>query len=328
MKYTDLKAELKNRLENAYLIYGDDRYLCFDALNKIETAVNIGIKDMNSVVISGESVSAREIVDSANIYPFGDEHRLIIIKNFEQSKSKQDKEILQKYLAAPLESTILVFFSPDGAEYFKSFKGLTSVCCDKIDEKFIAAYIKNYLLKNEIMSSDEAVSLLITYCASDMTRITNELEKLVSYVYDTKSLTADIVKDFVTQDKEYQVYELAEFIAKGDAESALDLVDSFSFKSGSGYLILSPLISNYRRALFVAINKDKTSSELANLLGIKEFAVKMLSRQTQVFSAKKLKTIVDMLGDYDRKIKVGEMKENIAIKTAVFNILNIRGKNV
>ena len=54
----------------------------------------------------------------------------------------------------------------------------------------------------------------------------------------------------------------------------------------------------------------------------------MLSNQIKVFSAKQLKTIVDMIADYDRKIKVGEMKENVAIKTVVINILNTRGKNV
>ncbi|MBO5344565.1 MAG: hypothetical protein J6A51_01550, partial [Clostridia bacterium] len=67
--------------------------------------------------------------------------------------------------------------------------------------------------------------------------------------------------------------------------------------------------------------------ELASLLGCKEFAIKMLKNQLAVFSAKELKQIVDMIADYDRKIKVGEMKEGVAIKTIVFNILKARGKN-
>jgi plasmid replication initiation protein len=53
----------------------------------------------------------------------------------------------------------------------------------------------------------------------------------------------------------------------------------------------------------------------------------MLKNQLAVFSAKELKQIVDMIADYDRKIKVGEMKEGVAIKTIVFNILKARGKN-
>lgn len=159
-----------------------------------------------------------------------------------------------------------------------------------------------------------------------MARITSELEKLIAYVFDTKVLTQDIVEQNVTQDREFQVFQLAEFIAKGDAESANKLVDSIMTKAGMGFTILSPLYNNYRRALYVAVNKDKTPSELANLLAVKEYAIKMLKNQIAVFSTKQLKEIVDMLADYDKKIKLGEMKENIAIKTIVFNILILRGK--
>ena len=205
-------------------------------------------------------------------------------------------------------------------------KNLEMVDCSKIDAKTISIYVKNFLAKQEISSNDDVIEKLIMYCNFDMARITSELEKLSAYVLDTKVLTMDIVENNVTQDREFQVFQLAEFIAKGDGDNANKLVDSIMVKAGMGFTILSPLYNNYRRALFVAVNKDKTPTELANLLSVKEFAIKMLKNQITVFSTKQLKVIVDMIADYDRKIKVGEMKENIAIKTIVFNILNLRGK--
>ena len=326
MKYIELKSNLKQGVKNAYLISGDDRYLCYDALKKIEATLSIAIPDMNSVTISGESVSAKEIVDSANLYPFGDLYRLVIVKHFNSSKDKNAYNVIQEYLNKPLSSTILVFFSPDGSDFFKGMKNLESVDCSKIDAKTISVYVKNFLAKQEISSNDETIEKLILYCNFDMARITSELEKLSAFVLDTKILTGDIVEKNVTQDREFQVFQLAEFIAKGDSVSANKLVDSIMIKAGMGFTILSPLYNNYRRALFVAINKDKSAVELANMLSVKEFAIKMLKNQIAVFSAKQLKIIVDMISDYDRKIKVGEMKENIAIKTIIFNILNLRGK--
>ena len=50
-------------------------------------------------------------------------------------------------------------------------------------------------------------------------------------------------------DKEFQVFQLAEFIAKGDAKNAIDLVDSFMVKAGQGFTVLMPLYNTYRRAL-------------------------------------------------------------------------------
>lgn len=326
MKYIELKSSLKQGTQNAYLIFGDDRYLCYDALKKIETSLNLTIVDMNSVTISGESTSSKDIVESANLYPFGDEFRLVVVKNFNPSKDKQAYSTIQEYLNKPLKSTVLVFFSPDGAEFFKGMKNIETIDCSKIDARTISAFVKNQLAKSGIESNDEAIDKLILYCNYDMARVTSELEKLIAFVLDTKVITADVVEKNVTQDREFQVFQLAEFIAKGDSDSANKLIDSIMVKAGMGFTILSPLYNNYRRALFVSINKDKTNAELANLLSVKEFAIKMLKNQIVVFSAKQLKVIVDMIADYDRKIKVGEMKESVAIKTIVFNILNLRGK--
>ena len=327
MKYTDLKSQLKTKVENAYLIFGEDRYLCYDALKKIQEALSITIKDMNEVTLLGESTNAKQIVESANMYPFGDANRLVIIKNFAPAKNKEEYKIIQAYLKEPLSSTVLVFFNPDSADFYKGMTNITQIDCSKIDAKVIGAFIKNKLAKNEIQASEEAISKLILFCDNDMAKITNELEKLIAYVYDTKTLTAEIVEKFVVHNKEYQVFELAEFIARGDAKNAINLVESFTTKAGSAFTILTPLYNNYRRALYVSVNKGKSQSEIAELLGIKEFAVKMLNNQISVFSPKQLKTIVDMIAEYDKKIKTGEMKENIAIKIIVINILNVRGQN-
>ena len=51
----------------------------------------------------------------------------------------------------------------------------------------------------------------------------------------------------------------------------------------------------------------------------------MVKNQARIFTPKKLKEIVDMLYNFDRDIKQGRIKEEIAIKTAVLNILKIRG---
>ena len=41
MKYIELKAKLKEGIDNNYLIFGEDRFLCFDALKKIEETAQI-----------------------------------------------------------------------------------------------------------------------------------------------------------------------------------------------------------------------------------------------------------------------------------------------
>lgn len=324
MKYVELKSSLKNELSNVYVIFGDDRYLCFDALSKIEDATGIMMKDLNAVNFS-ENYSPSDVAKASNVYPFADKFRLVVARDLEITK-KDGLGELAEFLKNPLASTILVIFTPAKPELFKDFK-VTMVDCNKIDEKNISAYIKNKLAREAIASSDEAISKLIRFCSFDMTRITTELEKLISFAYESKVIKPEDVEALVYRDRDYQIYELAEFLAKGDAESALDLASSIMIKSGMIFRLLTPLYNNYRRALFISINKEMQTQELAKALDIKEYAVKMMKFQVSVFGSKNLKKIVDMIATTDKKLKTGEIKESVAIKMIIFNILNLRGNN-
>ena len=320
MKFIELKKSLNN-LQNVYLISGEDRFLCYSALEQIIAACNLTISEMN--LVNMENVSADDVVASASIYPFADNFRVVVVKEF-VGKPNQETQLktLQTYLDNPMQTTILVFFSLNDDGFFKNLKNkLCHVDCSKLDGTTINNYITKTFDKHSLEYTASAVNLLALYCSYDMQRITSEVEKLISFSAGKSKITDDVIADLVVQDKEYQIFELAELISKNNAEKALDLVDTLGRKNG--FSILSPLYNNYRRALYVSIT-PLADAALATKLGIKEFAVKMLKNQIKVFSPKKLKQIVDLLGDVDANIKKGKLKEDVAVKTAVLEILKIR----
>lgn len=320
MKFAELKKSLIT-LQNVYLISGEDRFLCYNALEQIVSACDLSIPEMNQVNM--ENASVDDIVASANIYPFIDKYRVVVVKDFEpKSNSDNNTKKLEAYLKNPMPSTILIFFNIGEVSAFKNFINLLCfVDCSKLDSTSINAYICKCFNKNSITYTQPAINLLAMYCSFDMQRISAEVDKLISYSAGKIEIDEQVIKNLVVQDKEYQIYELAELICKNNAEKSLDLVDTLGRKNG--FSILSPLYNNYRRALYIAIT-NQTDLELAKNLGIKEFAVKMLRNQLKVFSPKKLKVIVDMLAKYDSDIKTGKIKEDIAVKTAVLQILKIR----
>lgn len=324
MKFIELKKELENKVCPAYLISGNDRFLCYSALDLIKKAANISLSDLNEVVIAGENCTLDDIVKSASVFPFVDAYRLVQVNNF-SAKVKEKNNVLSEYLKNPLESTILVFFNLEANDAIKPFMDkIVHIDCDKLDVNTIARVVKTKAKQSGTEIEDQAIEKLILYCNNDMARITSELEKLICYASD-KQIREQDVMDLVEQDKEYQVFELSEFIAKGNKEKALDLVYTICSDSRGTFSLLTPLYNSYKRALYVAVNKDKTDSELASLLGIKEYAVKMSKNQAKSYNPKKLKQIVDMLYEADRNIKMGKINDQIAIKTVVLNILKIRG---
>lgn len=326
MKFVDLKKDLQNGIRPAYLISGNDRFLCFSALEQIKQAVNISLPELNFVIMEGNSLSLQDIVESVSVFPFVDQFRVVQINNFSiKIKAKEDK--LLTYLKNPMKESVLIFFSPDQTDAMKPYLSLVAtVDCDKLSTDVLMSTMKSKIEKTGAKISKQALEKLILFCNNDMTRISGEVEKLVQFA-DGKEIDEEMVKKLVVEDKEYQVFELAEFIAKNDKFKALDLAETLTKDKKGGFSILTPLYNNYRRALFVAINKDKTTSELATLLQVKEYAVKMVSSQAKIFSPRNLKKIVDMIYEADRNIKMGKIKEDVATYTVILNILKIRGQN-
>lgn len=324
VKFVDLKKDLQKEIRPAYLISGNDRFLCFSALEQIKSALAISLEELNCVILDGSNVTFQEIIESASVFPFVDKYRLVQINNFSiKNKSKEDR--LLSYLKNPMKECVLIFFNPDQSDALKPYLGqICAIDCDKLSTDVLVSTLKAKFEKAGAKISREAIETLILFCNNDMTRISGEAEKLINFA-DGSEISVETVRKLVVEDKEYQVFELAEFIAKNDKFKALDLAETLSNDKKGGFSILTPLYNNYRRVLFVAINKDKTDAELASLLQVKEYAVKMVKNQAKVFSPRSLKKIVDMLYEADRNIKMGKIKEDIAMYQVILNILKIRG---
>ena len=323
MKFVELKKSLEN-LKPVYLISGNDRFLCYNALEQISNACNLSMSEMNRVELF--SCSADDIVTSANIYPFIDQKRLVVVRDFgPKANASKELQTISAYLDNPMPTTVLVFLNLDDDSFFKTIKSkLTYVDCNKLDQNAVANYIGKIFAKNNIICDANAVNLMALYCNYNMQRITGEIEKLICYFGEKGGkLDTQTVEDMVVQEKEYQIYSLAEYIARNDKQRAVDLVDSMIAKSGFG--MLGHLYNNYRRALYIAVSK-KTDDVLAKELGIKEFAVKMMRNQIAVFSPRKLKQIVDKLAILDADIKQGYIKEEVGIKKVVLEIIKIRNE--
>jgi DNA polymerase-3 subunit delta len=319
MKFIELKKSL-SKLSPIYLISGEDRFLCYNALNQIINATKIELPDLNYVTLN--AATADDIVAACNMYPFADAYRLVVVQDYNpKAGSAAEQKIIEKYISNPMNTTILVFFNLQEDSFFKNLKTKISyVDCSKLDQSSINAYITQAFNRAAVQYSPNVPNLIALQCNYDMQRISGELDKLIAYSAGKEKLDENVIKNLVTQEKEYQIFELAEYIAKNDAAKALDLVASLSGKGG--FAILVPLYNNYRRALYVSISGG--DAELATSLGIKEFAVKMLRNQTRVFSPKKLKQIVDLLEKTDADIKKGKQKEDVAVKTIITDILKIR----
>jgi len=311
-----LKKRLAEKLENAYLLFGEDIELYSRAYKMILKKANLTLEDFNLARFDDENYSMKAILDSAEVLPMGDEYRVIVVKNIAKVGDKDISE-LESYLKNPQSSTILIIF-----DYYGQFTllkdSMTQVDCKRFDRNTALAVVVNEITKRGKQISQEGANTLIDYCNGYMTRIMCELDKLCYYDLSEPLITKKIVDELVSKDSEAIVFELTEALGKKNGDKALSLLEEFKKEPG-----LLGLITNHFRRLFYIGISDLPDKELAAQLGVKEFAVTKQRGQVKNFSKMQLKKIFALLEKVDFMIKSGQMLSENALQYLVLSILYI-----
>ena len=320
MKFKEFNPN--NAASAVYEIFGEDRFLCHLALEKIKSAFAPNLPDININTFSGENLDFKALDADLKVFPLGDKYRVIIVEDLKTKKNaKLDIGFFENYAQTQDFAGVLVVYNAGDISSLK-IKNAISVDCSKLETSELMPMIVEFAQNNGKTISGAVGAKLCEYCAHDLTKIYSELEKLCS-ADNNKEITGEMVESLVTKTIDYQVFEITAKIAAKDKAGAMLVLKSLIKTEKSLYTILGMLYNTYRRALFASINKDKTDSELASLLGVKEYAIKMLKNQTKIFSPRKLKQIVDNLAALDANIKQGKIKDDIGLEVAVIEILNM-----
>ena len=312
MKFLELASKLKEKVENVYLLSGDDSYLKQTAYKLIRRAtINEELAFLNETRFDNENWNIEKFVEAVSSMPMGCNFKLVYVKNLEKLPEKE-KQNLQNNINSIAPTTCLV------VDLNKNLKltGGTIVDCSNLDNATLTKYINGEVLKNGKKIQLDAINLLIEFCSSNLTKIITELPKLCAYA-DEIDLNA--VKQLVAPDEEYQIYELTEALGNRNKNKSIKLLSLMLEKKETA---LVSLISNhFRRVAFCSLS-DYSNDELAEMFEVKPFAILKARNQSKFFSKVQLKNILALLEEVDFMIKSGKMQAENATYFLVLKILN------
>ncbi len=114
----------QGNFKQAYLLYGEERYLRRQYRDRLRKALCGEDDTMNTHFYEGKNINLGEIIDLAETLPFLAERRVIFISNSGLFKSGGEK--MAEYLAAPNGSTFFVFTESEVDKRSKLFKTVQS----------------------------------------------------------------------------------------------------------------------------------------------------------------------------------------------------------
>jgi DNA polymerase-3 subunit delta len=189
----DLMTDLKNKIyKPVYFLTGDEPYYIDKVTDYImNTVLTEAEKAFNQTVIYGKDSEAATVINAARRFPMMANQQLVILKEGQELKNFED---LIYYIENPLKSTILVinykYKSLDKRKkIYKSLEQHATIFeSDRLYDDKIPTWIANYLHKKNYKIEPKAAVLMSEFIGNDLSKLSNELDKLIIIAGDTKTI--------------------------------------------------------------------------------------------------------------------------------------------
>jgi len=345
MDFNQIIADLKKKVYHpVYFLQGEESYYIDRISDYIETNVlDEAEKEFNQTVIYGRDTDIAAIIATAKRFPMMSNYQVVIVKEAqniknlvgraEEEKSDKSKNPFLAYIESPQRSTILVI-----CYKYKTLDKRTSLgkqvakhtvlfTSEKLYENKIPDWINNYLKNRHYTISPKAAMLLAEYLGTDLSKIVNELDKLMIDLPVNSEITVEHIQNNIGISKDYNTFELQAAIGKKDVLKANQIINYFASNPKEYPLVVTiiSLFSFFSKILTYHCLADKSKNNVAASLGIHPYFVGDYEKAAKNFGTGKLKNIISDLREYDLKSKGVDnatTKEDDLLKELVFKILH------
>lgn len=334
--FESITLNIKNRkFAPVYFLCGEEAYFIDSLTDHIEANVlNDMEKAFNQSILYGKDVNARQILETAGRLPMMAEKQLVIIKEAQALSLKEDEEKQYlAYLKNPVKSTILVFAwkhgTPDGRKAFaKEIKKAAVFFESKpLYENQVAAWVRNWLSQKKYKIDEQAAELLAEYTGTDLSKVANELEKLIINKQPGETITTTDIETGIGISKDFNVFELSNALGNKNKTKAYQIVNYFvaNPKNGPLVLILGTLQGFFSKVYLAHQNKSLGDKEMASALKVAPFFIKDYKTAARNYNERKLEEVFYTLEEYDLRSKGvnnNSIREGELLKEMISRILN------
>ena len=338
MKELDLILKnIKNKeLLPIYFFHGEEPYYIDVALKAFENEVlTEDEKAFNQTVVYGKDTTFADVLSLARQFPMMGDKQVIIVKEAQEiALNDNDVKALKLYAENPVESTLLVI----GYKYKKvdSRKAFTKILSqkkmlflsEKIKDYNIPKWIEGELRTLNLKTKPNIPPLLSQYLGTDLSRISNELQKLKMILKDGDILDEKMIETHIGISKDFNIFELIKSLGKKDATQAFKIAHYLgkSPKQNSFPMMIGNLYNFFSNLIIFHTMKGDSPQNQAAAMGINPYFIKDFGEAARFYNLKNTTRIISILREMDLKSKgLGaiNMTESELLKEMVYKIMHV-----
>lgn len=254
----------KNKFKPLYWLEGEEDFFIDQVMEYAEhQLLSEAEAGFNRTVFYGKDASWADVVTACRRYPMFAERQVVLLK---EAQHMRDVEKLEIYIENPLSSTVFVVSykekKVDGRSKFaKLLKEKGEVfTTKKLYDNQLPEWTSDLVKQKGYTITNKALLLLVDHIGNDLSRMVNEINKVLVNLSDRKSITEDDIEKYVGISKEFNVFELQEALCTKDMAKALRIIQYFEAnpKAAPIQLIL-PVLYSFFSKVFMAFGMQDTS---------------------------------------------------------------------
>ena len=326
-----LFSEIKeNKLAPIYFLMGEETYYIDLISDYIESHVlTEQEKGFNQVILYGKDVSVQDIISHAKRYPMMADRQVVIVKEA-QNLSKTIDQLID-YVKNPQTSTVLVFkykyktLDKRKALYKSLFKSAVLFDSKRIYEDKVPSWIQNFLKSKGVAITPKAALMLTEFLGNDLSKIVNELNKLIIVIGINNQITPELVEQNIGISKDFNNFELQKSLGNLDHKKAYKIVNYFAQnpKQHPFVLTISILYMYFTKLMKLHTVGVKNPTILSKTLGVNPYFINEYIAVSKNFPMRRISGVLETLRIYDLKSK--GVDSNISHKDLynelIYNIL-------
>ena len=297
----------KGVFKPVYWLEGEEEYFIDKVINYAEKQIlSEAEAGFNLTVFYGKDADWPSVINACRRYPMFAERQVVILKEAQQMR---DVERLETYIDNPLHSTVFVVGykekKVDGrtklAKLLKE-KGVV-LSTKKLYDNQLPEWTEELVTARNMSITRKALMLVVDHIGNDLSRIENEIDKMLINLAGRKSITEDDVEKYVGVSKDYNVFELQAAIASRNLAKAIQIVQYFEAnpKAAPIQLILPSLYTFFSRVFMIYGLTSRDEKTVAASLGVPAFFAKDYVRATSVFTYPEVEKLILLLSEYNLK---------------------------
>jgi DNA polymerase-3 subunit delta len=288
----------------------------------------------NLSIFYGKDADWAQVINACKRYPVFAEKQVVIVK---EAQHMNQLEKLVSYIENPLSSTIFIVAHKDKnvdgrsplAKLLKTKAVVVST--KKMYDNKLPDWVNIWVSERGYQISPKAVQIIVDHIGNDLSRIQNELEKLIVNLGERKKITEDDIEKYIGISKEYNAFEFQDAVAQKNFSKSIKMIQYFESnnKAAPIQLILPTLYAFFSKLYAVFGLGTSDERRIASEVGIPPFLVKNYMAASRNYSFSKVEQILLLIQSYNLKvigINNADNTDGDLLKELVIKIMDVPSK--